>query len=352
MNTLLRILVLVLSLGMTTHAAEPPAVTVTNIRRVFHNGEHNAFTDLVRFKDRLYLCFRSCPDGHMVNNTASVIIMCSKDDGATWEQVHRFSVKDRDTRDPHFLVFKDRLFVYTGTWYSGPSKIEPKDYDMNKMLGFAVSSEDGTKWSEPMMLEGTFGLYIWRAAPFGDKAFLCGRRKPGYDIGPKGEGSRIQSLMLESDDGLIWKKRAYFTETAGDESAFLFEKDGSLLAIGRNGGGKEAFLIRSKPPFMDWTRQQIDRAVGGPLVAKWGEHILVGGRHTTKEMGAKTSLCWLAGDQLHEFAELPSGGDNSYPGFVALSPARGLVSWYSSHEKDESGKTITAIYMAELNLAR
>ena len=82
------------------------------------------------------------------------------------------------------------------------------------------------------------------------------------------------------------------------------------------------------------------------------EHILVGGRHTTKEMGAKTSLCWLAGDQLHEFAELPSGGDNSYPGFVALSPARGLVSWYSSHEKDESGKTITAIYMAELNLAR
>jgi hypothetical protein len=31
-------------------AAEPPAVTVTNIRRVFHNGEHNAFTDLVRFK--------------------------------------------------------------------------------------------------------------------------------------------------------------------------------------------------------------------------------------------------------------------------------------------------------------
>jgi hypothetical protein len=348
---LVRLLVAMLALAGSAVAAEdkPPHVTVSNIRRAFYNGEHNAFTDLCRFRDQLYLTFRSCPDGHMVHNTASILVMRSNDDGATWEQVHRFSVKDRDTRDPHFLIFRNRLFVYTGTWWSGPGTIEPKDYDMNKMLGFAAWSDDGTKWTSPVMLEGTFGFYIWRAASFGDKAFLCGRRKPGFEIGPKGEGSSIQSLMLESDDGLVWKKRAYFAETAGDETAFLFEKGGSVLAIGRNGGGKEAFLIRSKRPYTEWTRQPLDRAVGGPLVAKWGENVIVGGRHTTKEKGAKTSLCWLVGDQLQEFAELPSGGDNSYPGFVALSPMRALVSYYSSHEKDESGKTITAIYTAELN---
>lgn len=347
---LLRCLAAVLALGLTLHAAEPPQVTVTNLRRVFHNGEHNAFTTLVRFHDQLYLAFRSCPDGHMVHNTASIIIMRSGNEGASWQRVHRFSVKDRDTRDPHFIVFKDRLFVYTGTWYSGPGKIEPKDYDMNKMLGFAVSSADGTQWTEPTMLEGTFGLYIWCAASHGDKAYLCGRRKPGYDIGPKGEGSKIQSLMLESDNGIDWKKRAYFNETAGDETSFLFEKDGSLLAIGRHGGGKEAFLIRSHPPYAEWQRQSLDRAIGGPLVVKWGDHIIVGGRHTTKETGPKTSLCWLLGSELREFAELPSGGDNSYPGFVALSHTRALISYYSSHEKDEAGRTITAIYMAELNL--
>jgi len=100
----------------------PPGVGVTSIRRVFHNGEHNAFTDLCRFQGQLYLTFRSCPDGHMVHPTASIIILRSRDDGANWDQVHRFSVKDRDTRDPHFLVFRDRLFVYTGTWYSGPPR--------------------------------------------------------------------------------------------------------------------------------------------------------------------------------------------------------------------------------------
>ena len=61
-------------------------------------------------------------------------------------------------------------------------------------------------------------------------------------------------------------------------------------------------------------------------------------------------MCWLVDDELHEFAELPSGGDNSYPGFVELSPRRAIVSWYSSHEKDADGKTITAIYMADLEI--
>ena len=43
--------------------------------------------------------------------------------------------------------------------------------------------------------------------------------------------------------------------------------------------------------------------------------------------------------------------DSPYPGFIELSPTRGLVSWYSSHEKDDSGKTITAIYLADLVIA-
>ncbi len=330
----------------------PPQVTVSNLRRVFHNGEHDAFTDLCRFRDQLYLTFRSCPDGHMVNGTASVIIMRSKDEGATWETVHRFSVKDRDTRDPHFLIFRDQLFVYTGTWWSGPGTLPPKEYDMNKMLGYAVSSGDGSQWSAPEMLEGTFGHYIWRAASFGDKAYLCARRKPGFDIPAKGEGEKVQALLFESDDGLVWKKRAYFAESAGDETAFLFESDGSLLAIGRHGGRKNARIYRSKPPYSDWERTDLDRPIGGPLVAMWGKHTLVGGRKTTPEIGPTTSLCWLVGDKLHEFAELPSGGDNSYPGFVELSPTRALISYYSSHEKDAAGKPITAIYMAELNLTR
>jgi hypothetical protein len=43
-----------------------PRVRVDSVRRVFHNGEHNAFTDLVRFHGKLYLppILDQCPGWH------------------------------------------------------------------------------------------------------------------------------------------------------------------------------------------------------------------------------------------------------------------------------------------------
>lgn len=336
------------ALSRTAPAEDTPKVEVSNIRCVFHNGEHNAFTDLVRFRDRYYLTFRSCPDGHMVHPTASILILVS-DDLKSWEPVHRFRVKLRDTRDPHFLVFKDRLFVYTGTWYSCATTLPRSEYDLNKHLGYAAWSDDGKKWNSPVMLEGTFGHYIWKASTHDGKAYLCGRRKHEFDVRPRGEGPDVESAMLESDDGLVWRTRALFQEVNGDETAFQFDADGSLLAIGRRGSAP-AQIIRSKFPWTKFDRRELDRYIGGPLLIRWGDRQVVGGRNSLGG-SPKTSLCWLTGDRLHEFAELPSAGDNSYPGFLALSPTRAAVSWYSSHEKQD-GQTITAIYMADLTITK
>ena len=121
---MIRILFLpaLIALALNLNAlADDVVVQMSHVRKVFDNGEHNAFTDLVKFQGNYYLTFRSCPDGHMVHPTASIIILRS-DDLQEWEQVHQFSVPLRDTRDPHFLVFKEQLFVYTGTWYSQPSR--------------------------------------------------------------------------------------------------------------------------------------------------------------------------------------------------------------------------------------
>ena len=329
-------------------AGQWPEVRVTNIRRVFHNGEHNAFTDLVRFGDKFYLTFRSCPDGHMVHPTASIIILSSAD-AKEWKQVHRFSVAKRDTRDPHFLIFKNTLFVYTGTWYCGATSPKPGDYDLNQHLGYAAWSQDGAEWHSPILLEGTFGHYIWRANTFGGRAYLCGRRKKEFAMAPRGEGRMVESAMLESDDGLIWRTRTLFQEVDGDETAFQFEADGSIIAIGRR-GKDNAQLLRSKMPYARWERKELDRYIGGPLLTRWGGRYVVGGRKIVGDKGPTTSLCWLVNDQLHEFAELPSGGDNSYPGFVEISPTRALVSWYSSHEKDAKNQVMTAIYLADLEM--
>lgn len=348
-SRMLWIFIAIISLSVfPTLADSLPKVRIVSVKRIFSNGEHNAFTDLVRYNGRLYLAFRSCPDGHAVNATASIIILSSKN-GDKWEQVFRFHVAQRDTRDPHFLKFKGKLFVYTGTWYCG-DQTEPGKYNLNQHLGYAVWSKDGRKWHGPKMLEGTYGHYIWRAAAFSGKAYLCGRRKHEFaELAPGTNADPItESAMLESDDGLIWKKVALFQQHNGDETAFLFEPDGSVLAVARRGRGN-AELCRSRPPYRQWQRKDLGRYIGGPLLAKWNGRYLVGGRK--RENGTyRTTLYWLVNDELHQFAELPSDGDNSYPGFVELGPKRALVSYYSSHERDKDGKPMTAIYLAELEI--
>ena len=173
-------------------AADPPKVRIESVRRVFHNGEHNAFTDLIRFKGRYYLTFRSCPDGHMVFPTSSIIVL-SSEDGRDWKQVNRFSVPKRDVRDPHFLAYDDKLFVYSGTWDCGGTMEQRRETNM--LLGYGAWSEDGEEWQGPAMLEGTYGHYVWRAASHGGKAYLCGRRKREFAVSSTREE---RDLLTES----------------------------------------------------------------------------------------------------------------------------------------------------------
>lgn len=326
-------------------AAAAPGLKVDSVRRVFHNGEHNAFTDMVRFQGRLYLTFRSCPEGHMLFPSSRILVMESAD-GRDWREVHAFSVKQRDVRDPHFLVFQDKLFVYTGTWYCGDAP--PKTRDMNEMLGFACWSGDGRQWQGPEMLEGTYGHYVWRAASHGGKAYLCARRKKLF---PKMEDRAesvpiVQGALLESDDGIVFRKAGLFTEDYGNETAFQFERDGSIVAVARGGGERNAELCTAKPPYRKFERRDLGRYIGGPMLERWGDRYLVGGRRKIEKTDPATALYWLdpRKAELTEIATLPSGGDNSYPGFIAMSPARGLLSYYSTHETAKA-----AIYLAELS---
>lgn len=345
--TLLLVLVGNCLFGQRLHADLPDVLRVTNVRLVYDDGQHNAFTDLIEYQGSYYLVFRSCPDGHMVHPSAKIVILRSKD-LRNWKPVHEFQVAKRDTRDPHFLAFDDRLFVYTGTWFCGDDSPKSSEYDLNKHLGYAVYSRDGAEWSEPTMLEGTFGHYIWRASSYAGKAYLCGRRKHQFAMKPRGEGAEVESAMLVSEDGLTWKTHSLFQEVQGDETAFEFLPNGTATAIGRRGRGP-AQLLTSEAPFTQWQRSDLDEYIGGPLLKRWGKRWLVGGRNNTPH-GPKTVLGWLLDGKYQPIVQLPSGGDNSYPGLIVHSPSRATVSWYSSHEKDETGKTRTAIYMADLEV--
>jgi len=325
------------------------SIRVTSIQQLFNDGNHNAFTDMCRFQDRYYLTFRSCPDGHMLFTTSKILVMSSSD-GQEWEVVHSFSVPKRDVRDPHFLVFQGKLFVYSGTWWVDTT--DSRERDVNDHLGYCAWSEDGVTWEGPRILDGTHGYYIWRAATHNGVAYLNGRRTRNFDVIPgRAEPAEyMESWLLHSRDGFTWAPLGLIKPSRGDETALLFEDDGSLLALTR-AGGHAAQLCRSQAPYTEWSRVTLDRHVGGPLLTKWNDTYLVGGRKTIGDAPPVTTLYELVDDQLQEIMELPSGGDNSYPGFVALSDSEALLSFYSSHEGSGTGLAPSAIYLARFSLS-
>jgi hypothetical protein len=327
-----------------------PKLYVDSVRQVYNDGAHNAFTDLCRFRGRYYLTFRNCPDGHMIYDTSRIMVLRSED-AETWETVATSSVPDRDVRDPHFLVFREMLFVYFGAWLATPEALAKRTLDDQQ--GYCLTSNDGETWEGPRLLEGTQRHYIWRAAAYGDTAYLCGRRyrASAPSATPEEKRAVTESALLRSADGFNWETTGLFQESYGDETAFLFEADGSILAVARGyGPDRPAQVCRAHPPYRDWTRVDLDRNVGGPLLARWNDRYLIGGRNSIDPTNPTTALYWLVDDHLEEAAELPSGGDNSYPGFVQLGPDRGLLSYYSSHEGSGTHLAPSAIYLAELSL--
>lgn len=328
-----------------------PGIRVRDIRKIYDDGRHNAFTDLCRFRDRFYLAFRSSPDGHQVSPTSRILVLSSVD-GRAWSEVFAFSVPDGDVRDPHFLVFRDQLFVYSGTWLCDPA--DPARHHINRHLGYGAASADGRVWDGPRALEGTYGHYIWRAAAHGDRAYLCGRRLREFVEPAHPDPSRVvkEAALLESEDGWVWRWAGMLREEKGNETALWFEPDGTLLALARD--AEDSLLCRSRPPFREWTRTGLGRYVGGPLLTRWGTRYLVGGRKWLApgepDKQPRTVLSWLEEGRLIDRAVLPSGGDNSYPGFAPLDDRRGLLSYYSSHEGSMGKGPPSAIYVADIEV--
>ena len=331
-------------------AEKAPRVTVNNVRRAFDNGEHNAFTDMIRWQGKYWLAFRSCAEGHPISSKGAVIVLSSPD-AKVWTQACRLKVPGRDARGPHFLAFDDKLFVFIGAIYAS-AEADTSPSGMNrKNFGCTAFTEDGKTWSEPTRLTGTDEYFVWGAASYKDKAYLSGRRSRRVaSAADDGKFELVgETALFESRDGLDWKITSVYHQDRGDETSFLFEPNGELVAATRRGGPYPARLLRSKPPYQEWIHKDFPFFIGGPLIKKWGDYHMVGGRRNSRD-GKKTGLWWLVGDELQSMAILPSGGDNSYPGFIAIDDQHALVCWYSSHESDQDGKAITAIYVADLEI--
>ena len=296
---------------------------ILSVRKIWARAEHNAFTDLTRFRGAWYCAFREGA-GH-AGSSGKVRVITSKD-GELWRSAALLSEKGADLRDPKLSVAPgSRLMLIMGGTEAAGRQTRVR------------FSRDGSRWTGPVpILED--GDWLWRATWLGPRAYGI-----SYSVESK---NRWTIALCQSRDGLAWEKlQTLAVGGLPNEATLRFLPDRTAVCLlRREGGDRHAWIGHGRPPYTRWKWRSTRHRVGGPNFivlpsgAMWG-----GGRSSTPE-GPRAVIARMGLASWEPVLELPSSGDCSYPG---LALHRGIlwVSYYSSHE----GRT--SIYLARIGLA-
>lgn len=303
---------------------------LVDAQRIWDAAPHNAFTDLVRFKDRWYCVFRE-GSGHVSPDGALRVLTST--DAVHWESAALVTSEDSDLRDAKITVTPDNRLLLAGA----EAIQTPTGRHHQSLVWF---SEDGSTWTAKHKV-GTLDNWLWRITWHNGHAYGF-----GYGTGDK---QGVLSLF-HSEDGNDFETLIEKVDVAGtypNESSVLFLPDDTAYCLLRQDGTPNSGnLGTSQPPYTEWNWKSLDKRIGGPEMIRLPDgRIIAAVRLYDKKV--RTSLCWLdpQAGRLTEALALPSGGDTSYAGMVWHDDHL-WVSYYSSHE----GKT--SIYLAKVRLAR
>lgn len=310
-------------------AQEDGPLEVVSVEKIWDAGDHNAFTDLIRFQDTWYCTFRES-EAH-VGGDGKIRVITSAD-GVGWESAGLLSEEGIDLRDPKLSVTPDgRLMVVCGgSVYQGGKEL------LGRQPRVAFSA-DGTTWSAPERVLGE-GDWLWRVTWHKGKAYGT-----SYTVNDGPEDAWRVRLVV-SDDGIHYEDITTFeVKDRPNECTLRFLDDDTMVAfLRRESGNKMAFIGTSAPPYTEWSWHESGYQVGGPnfIVLPDGT-MWAAGRYYPG--GAKTVIARFGPETYEPVLTLPSGGDTSYPGMV-WHEGMLWVSYYSSHE----GKT--SIYLAKVRV--
>jgi len=329
-------LVTLLSLFALTAQAQvptpPPAGEKADIvihKMIGDQGRHNAFTDLIRWENLWYVCYRTA-DAHVGGN-GQIQVLASYD-GLTWSPVAVVKEEGIDLRDPKFGVTKEnRLILFMGgSTYQGTQLMgrQPR----------VTTSTDGRNWVPPQKFLSN-GDWMWRATWHPEEQKFYGTVYNTHPTTPGPKEEAEWSLKLYSSlDGKVWQLAAPWSiEGRPNEATVRLLPGGEMMAlVRREAGDRKGWIGKAAAPFKEWTWQPLAVPLGGPnfLVLPDGR-IIAGSRGFGATPGAHMVLFEIKDGQYVPLLELPSSGDCSYPGMV-FHEDHLFVSYYSSHEENKS----------------
>jgi hypothetical protein len=299
---------------------------------IWNAGAHNAFTDLVRWRDHFWCTFREAK-GH-VGGDGQIRVIDSAD-GTDWKSAALIAEKDIDLRDPKFSITPDDrlIIVCGGSVYLGTTTLKGRQPRV-------MFSADGSTWSPPARVLSE-GDWLWRVTWHKGKAYGV-----SYKAGAADKTGDWTLNLYDSSDGLQWTLVTPFEVTGRpNETTLRFLENGNMMAmVRREGANRMGWFGTAQPPYKSWTWHESNYQFGGPNFIQLPDGSLIAGtRDYATKPKCSTLVARLADGKLVPLVTLPSGGDTSYPGLVWHDGIL-WVSYYSSHE----GKT--SIYLAKITL--
>ncbi|WP_025763231.1 hypothetical protein [Dyadobacter tibetensis] len=305
-------------------------------KKIWDGGTHNAFPDIIRYKNAFYCSFRE-GQTHVDSLNRGIARIIKSKDGENWETVAILKSDIYDLRDPKLSITpqgKLMVIMAGSIWGNLNKKFTAKE--IVPMVAF--SDKKGETFTSPELINMDTineGLnWIWR---------VTWHKGTGYGVVYHMMFYRQNEVFLmKTKNGRDFEMLSKLeVDGAPSEATVRFDKKGKMFILLRR--IKNGMLITGKRPYKNWTYEPLDYPLGGPnFLFRNKNKMLVatrGGEKNQRTIVQETNRL----GQVEKKIALPSGGDTGYPGML-IYKGKLWVAYYSSHEKK------VAIYLSKIPL--
>ena len=301
--------------------------------------------DLVKYKGKYYLAFRTAPT-HYASKKVKLYIVSSYDLD-TWEYETEVAL-DRDIREPRFAVYHDTLNLYFFTGGQSIFSFEPRQLLMCRSIGSHY-------WNQPITTN-LDGFVPWRFRERNDTLYMSAYY-----------GRNLYNSQHKSDLRLFYTTSAtsfqrfsvdpQIDASHAEEGEFIFDKKGDLFATVRLESSGALICKADKANIGKWHQVGSKYKYDSALLFDHDDDLyLVSRRNKDGEMNRYSDSVLTKRQQIHNMvrywftkkvtsvfklnkqklslslvSDLPSTGDNAFPGIVKIDENNYVLMNYSSN---------------------
>lgn len=343
------------SAPVPTQSAPLTVVPSTGLPAKVQVNKSNANLAIARYEGRIFLVFRTAKWQIADDNTRLYVV--SSSDQVHWRYEGMFTY-GRDLREPRFLVWNNRLFLYFALLGQNAAAFQPG--------GELVTQYGGVgKWTKPIRTMPQPDFIAWSFKIYQGRAYMTGYTGGGGTFTPNPPPKYV--YWMTSTDAIHWKpvgpKPIVYTGQCG-ETDFAFLPNGNLVTacqteeVDKLGWGAKVCTAPAGE-IWQWTCRGDRRRLDSPYVFVDQGHAYVIARRQPNFGGnydqlgfnlpdtdvqfayydgsyaATTKRCslWSIDPTTRNFeplVDVPGTGDTCYPQMIKEANHRYLVYNYSS----------------------